>query len=34
MNDVWTAVAGALGAPMPAFGDAAFNKGAVAGLFG
>jgi hypothetical protein len=34
MNDVWTAVAGALGAPMPMFGDAAFNKGAVAGLFG
>lgn len=34
MNDVWTAVAGALGAQVPVFGDAAFNRGSVVGLFG
>ncbi len=33
MNDVWSAVAGAFGAPMN-FGDAAFSKGPVPGLFG
>jgi Protein of unknown function (DUF1552) len=33
MNDVWSAVAGAFGAPTT-FGDAAFSKGPVPGLFG
>jgi len=33
MNDVWSAVAGAFGATMN-FGDAAYSKGPVAGLFG
>jgi Protein of unknown function (DUF1552) len=33
MNDVWSAVAGAFGETMK-FGDAAYSKGPVAGLFG
>lgn len=33
MNDVWAAVAGAFGAPMATFGDAAYSKGPVTGLF-
>ncbi len=33
MNDVWSAVAGAFGVPMK-FGDSAFSRGAVSGLFG
>jgi hypothetical protein len=34
MNDVWAAVGNAMGVPMTTFGDTAFSKGAVAGLFG
>ncbi len=34
MNDVWTAVATAMGVPMTSFGDTAYSKGAVTGLFG
>lgn len=34
MNDVWVAVANALGVPMTTYGDTAFSKGAVTGLFG
>ena len=33
MTDVWTAVAAAMGVPMTTFGDPAFNKGTVVGLF-
>jgi hypothetical protein len=34
MNDVWVAAANAMGVMMPTFGDTAFSKGAVTGLFG
>jgi hypothetical protein len=34
MNDVWVAIANALGMPMKTFGDTAFSTGAVPGLFG
>ncbi len=33
MTDVWTAVGNAMGVPMTTFGDAAFNRGTVTGLF-
>jgi hypothetical protein len=33
-SDVWTAVAGAFGVPMTAFGDPAYNKGPLPELFG
>jgi Protein of unknown function (DUF1552) len=33
-SDMWTAVAGALDAPMATFGDPAYNKGALPELFG
>jgi hypothetical protein len=33
MNDVWAAVAGALGVPMATYGDTAFSTGPVPGLF-
>ncbi|HEY2901911.1 MAG TPA: DUF1552 domain-containing protein [Polyangia bacterium] len=33
MTDVWTAIGNALGVPMTTFGDPAYNKGTVAGLF-
>jgi hypothetical protein len=34
MNDVWAAIASAMGVPMNTYGDTAFSKGAVTGLFG
>jgi len=33
MNDVWAAIATAMGVPMNTYGDTAFSKGAVTGLF-
>jgi hypothetical protein len=33
ITDVWSAVGNAMGVPMTTFGDPAFNKGTVAGLF-
>jgi Protein of unknown function (DUF1552) len=33
-NDVWTAIASALGAPIASFGDAAYNQGPLPELFG
>jgi len=33
MTDVWTAIGTTMGVPMTTFGDPAFNKGTVAGLF-
>jgi hypothetical protein len=33
MSDVWVAVANAMGLPMTSFGDTAFSKGAIPGLF-
>jgi hypothetical protein len=33
-SDVWTAVSGAFGVPMTAFGDPAYNKGPLPELFG
>ncbi len=34
MNDVWAAAASAMGVPSPTWGDTAFSKGPVPGLFG
>jgi hypothetical protein len=34
MNDVWAAIATAMGAPMNTFGDTGFSTGAVSGVFG
>jgi hypothetical protein len=34
MNDVWAAIATAMGVPMNTYGDTAFSTGAVSGLFG
>jgi hypothetical protein len=34
MNDVWAAVASAMGVPSPTWSDTAYSKGAVTGLFG
>jgi hypothetical protein len=34
MSDVWVAVANAMGVPIASYGDTAFSKGAVTGLFG
>jgi hypothetical protein len=34
MNDVWAAVATAMGVPMNTYGDTAFSTGAVSGVFG
>jgi hypothetical protein len=34
MNDVWAAIATAMGVPMNIYGDTAFSTGAVSGLFG
>jgi hypothetical protein len=34
MNDVWAAAATAMGVPSPTWGDTAFSKGPVPGLFG
>lgn len=34
MNDVWTAVGQAMGAPMATFGDPTWNRGTLTGLFG
>jgi hypothetical protein len=33
MTDVWSAIGNAMGVPMTTFGDPAFNKGTVPGLF-
>jgi len=34
MNDVWAAIATAMGVPMNTYGDTAFSTGAVSGVFG
>jgi hypothetical protein len=33
MNDLWVAIANAMGLPIATFGDTAFSKGAIPGLF-